>query len=94
LDVIKIDKKFVDAVGKEPVADAIVEMLVGLASRLKLKTMAEGIETETQRAALVKAGVTYGQGYLVGRPINLIEFLRTHTGSTSESPPATNKKAA
>lgn len=94
LDVIKIDKKFVDAVGQEPVADAIIEMLVGLADRLKLKTTAEGIETETQRVALLKAGVTCGQGYLVGKPVNLTEFLKVHTGARPENSTIELKKAA
>jgi c-di-GMP phosphodiesterase len=90
LDMIKIDKKFVDATGREPVADAIVEMLVGLANRLGLKTTAEGIETETQRAALLKLGVSCGQGYLVGKPVPIPEFLATHG---SEAKPLAASKA-
>jgi sensor c-di-GMP phosphodiesterase-like protein len=94
LDVIKIDKKFVDAVGQEAVADAIIEMLVGLADRLKLKTTAEGIETETQRLALLKAGVTCGQGYLVGKPVHITEFLRVHAGTQPQTSPTRAKEAA
>ena len=94
LDVIKIDKKFVDTVGQEPVADAIIEMLVGLANRLKLKTTAEGIETEMQRLALLKAGVTCGQGYLVGKPVDLTEFLRVHARAQPQTSTAQVKKAA
>jgi sensor c-di-GMP phosphodiesterase-like protein len=94
LDVIKIDKKFVGAVGQEAVADAIIEMLVGLADRLKLKTTAEGIETETQRLALLKAGVTCGQGYLVGKPVHITEFLRVHAGTQPQTSPTRAKEAA
>ncbi|MDF1777897.1 MAG: EAL domain-containing protein [Rhizobiaceae bacterium] len=84
LDVIKIDKKFVDVVGKEPVADAIIELLVGLARRLGMRIIAEGIETETQLEALVKAGVTNGQGYLVAKPVPIETFLWLQTQTESK----------
>jgi c-di-GMP phosphodiesterase len=88
VDVIKIDKKFVDFVGHDPAADAIVELLVGLAKKLGLKTVAEGIEREEQRLALQQAGVTSGQGYLVGKPQPLPEFLRVVGSHTQHFKPA------
>jgi c-di-GMP phosphodiesterase len=94
LDVIKIDKKFVDAVGKESVADAIVELLVGLANRLNLKTIAEGIETDAQLSALLNAGVTSGQGYLVGRPIELASFIASQSKSPIEKSVQLDQKVA
>ena len=65
LDVIKIDKKFVDRVCVDAAAEAIVKMLVKLARELGMTTLAEGIETEAQRAKLIACGVDLGQGYLV-----------------------------
>ncbi len=73
-DVIKIDKKFVDFVGISPSADAIIEMLVGLARRLSMKTVAEGVETTQQMLALHKAGVDCFQGYLISKPLNAVSF--------------------
>ena len=47
-------------------------MLVRLAARIDAETVAEGIETEAEKAEVVKRlGVTYGQGYLLGRPASL-----------------------
>jgi sensor c-di-GMP phosphodiesterase-like protein len=85
-DIIKIDKKFVDLVGIDDTATAIVTMLVGLARRLGASTIAEGIESERQVLALLRCGVVQGQGYLVGRPVPVEDFLaqlranaKTHT---------------
>lgn len=94
LDVIKIDKKFVDTVGREDVADAIVALLVGLAKKLHLKTTAEGIETEEQLNLLRKAGITHGQGYLVGKPLPLADFLAVQEKSMANPLPAKECAAA
>jgi len=83
-DIIKIDKKFVDLVGVDDTATAIVTMLVGLARRLGLTTVAEGIEKESQLEELVKCGVDQGQGYLVARPMpgdDFLAFMRTRAKS-------------
>ena len=47
-----------------------------MAQKLGLKVVAEGIETEGQRALLTRAGCDYGQGYLFSRPVALDEFLK------------------
>jgi len=73
-DLIKIDKKFVDLVGIDDTATAIITMLVGLARRLGASNIAEGIESERQVMALLSCGVDQGQGYLVGRPVPVEEF--------------------
>ncbi|WP_137150925.1 EAL domain-containing protein [Devosia sp. FKR38] len=74
-DIIKIDKKFVDVFGVVATADAIVEVLVSLGNRIGAVLVAEGIETEGQRAALADAGVAQGQGYLVSKPVPVAAFL-------------------
>jgi c-di-GMP phosphodiesterase len=73
-DVIKVDKRFVDAIGMDDGALAIIEMLVSLAGKLGATLVAEGIETEAQRDRLRLAGVDEGQGYLVARPLALAAF--------------------
>lgn len=72
-DIIKIDKKFVDFISDDG-GDEIVQMLVQLAKRMKMETIAEGIETEEQARILTKLGVDQGQGYLVAKPMPPEEF--------------------
>jgi EAL domain-containing protein (putative c-di-GMP-specific phosphodiesterase class I) len=70
LRVLKIDKSFVDGLAgdADPHAAALVRTVVQLARALGLQTVAEGVETEAQRAALAALGCDLGQGYLFGRP--------------------------
>jgi diguanylate cyclase (GGDEF)-like protein/PAS domain S-box-containing protein len=65
---LKIDRSFVEDICEAPHSAAIVAAIVSLAERLKLEVVAEGIETEAQRAMLIGLGCTVGQGYLLGRP--------------------------
>jgi diguanylate cyclase (GGDEF)-like protein/PAS domain S-box-containing protein len=68
VDIIKIDKSFVDNVDTDADDVALVDAVVGLGQALKMKTVAEGIETDEQRSALKRIGIDHGQGYLFGRP--------------------------
>ncbi|MFP4311235.1 MAG: putative bifunctional diguanylate cyclase/phosphodiesterase [Nitriliruptoraceae bacterium] len=67
MDVLKIDRSFVRQLG-EPRADAIVRAIVSLAIALELEVVAEGVETERQRAHLLGLGCTCLQGYLLAAP--------------------------
>ncbi|WP_374474241.1 EAL domain-containing protein [Arenimonas sp.] len=70
LRMIKIDRSFVAPLGGE-VADrstAIVSAILALANSLALEVVAEGVENEAQRQALLAMGCTQAQGYLFGRP--------------------------
>lgn len=68
LSTIKIDRAFVCEIN-QPEACSIVEMVVGLASRLELLIIAEGIETTQQASRLHELGCHLGQGYLMARPM-------------------------
>ena len=70
LKMIKIDRSFVDPLGRDSSqrSSVIVSAILALAHSLGLEVIAEGIETEAQRNALVKMGCVYGQGYLFGHP--------------------------
>jgi diguanylate cyclase (GGDEF)-like protein len=70
LKMIKIDRSFVTPLGTDGAhrSSAIIGAIVALARSLGLDLVAEGVETEAQRQALVEMGCTYGQGYLFGRP--------------------------
>ncbi|GAA4455117.1 putative bifunctional diguanylate cyclase/phosphodiesterase [Phytohabitans houttuyneae] len=74
-DVLKIEKSFIDAVSTQPQQRALVEGILRLAHTLGLTVVAEGIEEEADRAALVAAGCRYGQGYLFCRPMNNPDVL-------------------
>jgi len=73
-NVLKVDKFFVDSMGRGSAGRATIEMLVRLATELKMSVVAEGIETEDQRRALIQCGVTEGQGYLHSPPLPAADF--------------------
>ncbi len=70
ISVLKIDRSFVAGIGDEsrPESPGLVRAILALAGTLGIDTIAEGIETEEQRAALLELGCNFGQGYLLGRP--------------------------
>ena len=53
---------------------ALVEAIVAMAHKLGLKVVAEGVETEAQRALLLAAGCDYAQGYMLGAPMTAGEL--------------------
>jgi diguanylate cyclase (GGDEF)-like protein len=68
VDVLKIDRSFVDGLGQDPEDSAIVAAVVSLAKAMQLEAVAEGVETAMQRAALLDLGCAHGQGYHFARP--------------------------
>ena len=69
VDVLKIDKSFVDGIASEPEEFALTTAIIRLAASLKKTTVAEGIETGGQLAHLRSLNVELGQGYLFARPL-------------------------
>jgi diguanylate cyclase (GGDEF)-like protein/PAS domain S-box-containing protein len=69
MDILKIDRSFVDRLGGESEDEALVRTIVRLADRFGMTTVAEGIENETQLALLQEAGCDTAQGYLLSRPL-------------------------
>ena len=61
---LKIDRSFVDALGIEQEATAIVEAIIGMARALSLEVIAEGVENEVQLSELQRLGCDYAQGHL------------------------------
>ncbi len=73
VQVLKIDRSFVDAMLKEGEsggASEIVRATISLAHNLKLKVVAEGIETQDQYNMLQSYGCDFGQGYLMSKPLS------------------------
>jgi diguanylate cyclase (GGDEF)-like protein/PAS domain S-box-containing protein len=75
IDVVKIDKSFVETVSSAPQQRALVEGIVQLARTLGLQVVAEGIEREVDRETLAKLGCPLGQGYLFARPLSYDDAL-------------------
>jgi EAL domain-containing protein (putative c-di-GMP-specific phosphodiesterase class I) len=77
LDRIKIDRSFIERLGKDVESDTIVRAILGLAKGFGLATTAEGIEDADQLASLRANGCLEGQGYFFGKaiPANQIEAL-------------------
>ena len=67
-DTLKVDRSFVDGLGRDEQDTAIVQSVVSLAKTLGLSLTAEGIETPVQEAFLRSLGCERGQGYLFARP--------------------------
>ncbi|MYM84953.1 EAL domain-containing protein [Duganella sp. FT50W] len=69
ISTLKIDKSFVRDLGNGSGDEAIASSIISLAHRLKLRVIAEGVETEQQRAFLCENGCDEMQGYLFSRPL-------------------------
>jgi hypothetical protein len=87
VDIIKIDKSFVARMEPESRAAAIVEGLLGMASKLGIKVVAEGIETQSQAAQLKAFGCTLGQGYLYSRAVDRQTVTRMLFDKAQKSDP-------
>lgn len=67
-DTLKIDRSFVSGVGERGENSGILQTIVSLGTNLKMRMVAEGIETEAQLAMLRNLGCDFGQGYLFSKP--------------------------
>ncbi len=79
IDELKIDKSFVDDMLHSDSASAMVESIIAIAEKLGLSTVAEGVETAEQRAALSNMGCTLFQGYYHSKPLRaeqLVQFIK------------------
>jgi len=69
VDVLKVDKSFVDSVGTDSDQTVIATSLIQIADGLRLQAIAEGVETAEQAAELLRLGYRFAQGYHFGRPM-------------------------
>lgn len=67
-DVIKLDRSLIEGVHSDSAKSALVEFFVMFARRVGASVCTEGIETVDELRTLINLGVSYGQGYLLGRP--------------------------
>jgi EAL domain-containing protein (putative c-di-GMP-specific phosphodiesterase class I) len=73
-DKIKIDRSFISNLESNAQSGAIVSAVIGLARGLDLPVLAEGVETEYQRAFLSRESCDEIQGYLIGRPCPISDY--------------------
>jgi diguanylate cyclase (GGDEF)-like protein len=85
LDVIKIDRSFVDGVGAEDEDTAIVAAIVDIARSLGLQVIAEGVEGEVQLERLRELGCHAAQGYLFSGPMQGDAFAAFLAGDEPRS---------
>ncbi len=69
IDTLKIDKSFIDKVGKDESTRIITESIIAMVNKLGYESVAEGVETEDQFAYLKRIGCDIIQGYLLGKPM-------------------------
>ena len=74
-DVLKIDGSFISAMAVDKNSYEVVDLILQLAKRLSLKTIAEGIEDEAVDRLLREMGCNCGQGYFYGKPAPLSQAL-------------------
>ncbi|HXW33439.1 MAG TPA: EAL domain-containing protein, partial [Acidimicrobiales bacterium] len=78
VDILKVDKSFIDGVGEESDVSALTGAIIDLASVLHIRPVAEGIEESEQLDRLIELGCDLGQGFLFARPMEpvaLAEFI-------------------
>jgi EAL domain-containing protein (putative c-di-GMP-specific phosphodiesterase class I) len=71
IGTMKIDRSFVSQMISSPHSAKIIQASIDLAHSLKMDVVAEGIELEEERLALLECGCEYGQGWLFGKPASL-----------------------
>ena len=74
IDILKIDKSFVDDVGRGDTESALARAVIALGETLQLQTIAEGIELKQQLSGLQDLGCELGQGFFFDKPIEPAEI--------------------
>jgi len=69
VDCLKVDRSFVSDLERSDEAERVLMAILGIASALRLRTVAEGVETQPQLEALQRHGCVEAQGYLIARPL-------------------------
>ena len=97
VDALKIDRSFVKDLPTDGDAAAICAAIIAMARELKLKVIAEGVETEAQLKFLREHRCDQAQGYLIGRPASAADFerlFRSYGACRSAAPAAPQPKTS
>ncbi|MFC7002722.1 putative bifunctional diguanylate cyclase/phosphodiesterase [Pseudobowmanella zhangzhouensis] len=74
VDIIKIDIEFISKLGRDEGAETLVETILGMADKLGMACVAEGIELSEQLTFLKAQGCQFGQGFYLAKPMPLESF--------------------
>ena len=74
VDVLKIDKSFVDGVPGNPSAEAICKVVIALGQSMGMKVVAEGVESKEQARFLIDSGAHEAQGYLYSKALSAVDM--------------------
>jgi EAL domain-containing protein (putative c-di-GMP-specific phosphodiesterase class I) len=88
VDVLKVDRSFVDKVGVDSRQTAIAGSIIRLGADLEMVVVAEGIERPEQIDRLLELGCRFGQGFYLARPAPAAEIEALLAGNPAPAPPA------
>jgi sensor c-di-GMP phosphodiesterase-like protein len=94
VDIIKIDRMFVEAIATEGHSRAIIETLIDLAKNMRMEIIAEGVETFDQVTYLRERGISAAQGYVFAPPLpasSFLQLLQTMDPVAEKAPTAESK---
>jgi diguanylate cyclase (GGDEF)-like protein len=89
MDILKIDRSFVDGLGRDPQSSSIAEAIVSLSHVLGLTATAEGVETAAQLEDLRSLGCDFAQGFYFAPPLDpddVLKMLHERSGGSSDGP--------
>jgi EAL domain-containing protein (putative c-di-GMP-specific phosphodiesterase class I) len=87
-DTLKIDRSFISALGVRDESMEIVRAIMAMAQKLRMRVIAEGVETPAQVSCLEQVGCEFAQGYLFSRPLDVPaveQFLTTLSSHRNRS---------
>ncbi|HZU60823.1 MAG TPA: EAL domain-containing protein, partial [Solirubrobacteraceae bacterium] len=87
INILKIDKAFVDRLGQDEDQERLLNGIIKLAHDVNLATVAEGIETQEQADALQRLQAGLGQGFHYSRPASSAQIDELLMGATPVVPP-------
>lgn len=91
IDVLKIDRSFIQGIGTTQDNSAIASAIISMGSSLNLRIIAEGVEEQAQQTYLKAQHCEEGQGYLFSRPLAAKEFTELLTTGITHSAPAISR---
>ncbi|WCT73042.1 EAL domain-containing protein [Sphingomonas naphthae] len=86
LDTLKIDKSFIDAIGRDAATSVVTPHIIDMAHGLNFKIVAEGVETIEQEAYIRKAGVQFAQGWFYSKALPPEDFTAFYHAYNARRP--------